>query len=269
MKTDRLDLIYTVIIITLIAVSTGHVGQLFADRETERAQVLGYVMALALDGVLVVSLHQVARSAGARKVAPLIVFLLACAVSGGFNYQYYRQNYPLDSEWVSAALGISPPLLGALMSVLRALRVSASEETEWQAQETELQAERAHQLAMEKLHIAGETEVQIAVGTAKEASKQANAAVRLAKVQEAQRQAREAKVQQEEAQRRQMASLGVYRATLDYYRENPLADRAMAAQALNVSKRTVGNHLAHLEGLGVIRRNGDGVEVLALIEQKE
>jgi hypothetical protein len=262
MKADRLDLIYTAIIITLIAVSTGHVGQLFADRETERAQVLGYVMALALDGVLVVSLHQAARSAGARKVAPLVVFLLACAVSGGFNYQYYRQNYPLDPEWVSGALGISPPLLAALMSVLRALRVSASEETEWQSQETELQAERAHQLEMERLRIAGETEVQIAVGTAKETSKQANAAVRLAKVQEAQRKAQEADRQHEETKRRQIENLGNERATLEYFQANPEATKKTVAIALGVAERTVSNHLAKLRLAGLIGGNGSGAEIL-------
>ncbi len=260
---DRLDYVYLTLIVTLVGVSTGHVGQLFAQRETERAEVLGYVFALALDGVLVIALHQATRSVGWYRIVPLAVFFAASAVSGGFNYQYYRQTSPGDSMWLSATLGITPPALASLMSVLRALRQNVGEETERQTQETERQAEYAHALAMETARIAGETEVQIAVGTAKEMTAQERARARQAKAEAAQRQARETRAQDAETRRRQIESLGVYRATLEYYQESPRSDRATAALALGVAKRTITNHLNRLERLGLIRRNGSGaVEIL-------
>lgn len=260
---DPLNLVYLALIITMVAVSTGHVGQLFAQRETEKAEVLGYVFALALDGVLVIALHQVTRSAGWYRVVPLAVFFAASTVSGGFNYQYYRETSPLDPVWLSAALGITPPALASLMSVLRALRQNTAEEAERQEQETERQVERNHELAMESLRIEGETTVQIAVGTAKQTTAQERARARRAQAEVTQRQAQEAEAQQEETRRRQIESLGVYRATLEHYRESPHSDRATAAIDLGVSERTITNHLKHLEGLGLLRRNGSGgIEIL-------
>ncbi len=254
--------IYTVLIVALVVVSTGHVGQLFASRESEAARALGYVMAVALDGVLVVSLHQATQTTSWRKVAPLSVFLLACAVSGGFNYQYYIQNYPLDPRWVSASLGATPPVLAALMAALRALRTTVAEEADWKREETERQATQAHELTLEKARLEAETKVKIAVGTAKEQTKQANAAVRLARIEESKQKDKEIEAKQTETRRQAIESLGVYRATYDYFMENPRADRETAAQALDVTTRTVGNHLKHLESAGIIKHNGSGVSIL-------
>jgi len=253
--------IYTAIIVTLIAVSTGHVGQLFAARESGNAWPLGYVMAVALDSVMVVGLDQAARSARLRKLPPLAVFMLACAVSGGFNYQYYRQNDPGEPPWVSATLGLSAPVLAALVSVLRALHESATEETERKAQETERQQKLDHELALETVRQQEETKRKIAATSEKERTAQLRAEARRAKAEAEQRKAEETQTQQAETKRQRVEMLGNERATYDYYAENPGADRATAAGALGVSKRTVGNHLARLRGLGLIRENGSGIEV--------
>ena len=110
----------TVLIAALIVVSTGHVGRLFADREDVRQAFVGYILAVCLDGVLAVSLYEAAnvRKRSHRTFA-LCTFVLSCAVSGGFNVAYYRQNYPADPWEVSILLGVTAPLMAALVSVLK------------------------------------------------------------------------------------------------------------------------------------------------------
>jgi len=127
------------LIVTLIVVSTGHVGRLFADREDVRQAFVGYVLALSIDGVLAVSLYEVANvRQRSHRVFALFVFLFACAVSAGFNVAYYRQNYPLDPPMISLLLGITAPILAALVSVLKSF--GDVERTE--AEQSERVAER-------------------------------------------------------------------------------------------------------------------------------
>jgi len=259
----KLD-VHTVLIIILILVSTGHVGQLFARRESGQAWALGYVFALALDGVLVVSLHQVARSFGWARAISFAVFVAACAVSAGFNFQYYRETSPLDPMWVSALLGFTSPVLASLVSVLRALKMGTIEETQRQHKESDRQRELDHLQAMETIRLGAETKVQIAEATAKEARLLKNAEVRLARVQETQRQAQESDRQQAETLRQQIESLGNERATYEYFQANPHAAKKTAAIALDVAERTVGNHLVKLRALGLMGSNGSGVEVLEM-----
>ena len=129
----------TLLIITLIVVSTGHVGRLFADREDVRQAFVGYVLALSVDGVLAVSLYEVANvRQRSHRVFALFVFLFACAVSAGFNVAYYRQSYPLDPPEISLLLGITAPILAALVSVLKSF--GDVERTE--AEQSERVAER-------------------------------------------------------------------------------------------------------------------------------
>lgn len=127
-----------VLIVLLIAVSTGHVGRLFADREDDRQAFVGYLLAFAIDGVMAVSLFEVANvRKSTRKAFALFVFVFACVVSGGFNYAYYRQNYPGDPELISGLLGLTAPLLAALLSVLKAMGDNQRTETEQSVQERE------------------------------------------------------------------------------------------------------------------------------------
>ena len=55
--------------------------------------------------------------------------------------------------------------------------------------------------------------------------------------------------------------LGKAGATLAVYRANPQATQASVAQALNVSRQAIGQHLARLERDGLIARNGNGVRL--------
>lgn len=144
----------TVLIVALIVVSTGHVGRLFADREDVRQAFVGYVFAVCLDGVLAVSLYEAANvRKRSRKVFALCVFMLACAVSAGFNVAYYRQNYPSDPLIVSVLLGAAAPILAALVSVLKSL--DNNERSERTASEQE--AERLAELERYRIAQAEET----------------------------------------------------------------------------------------------------------------
>lgn len=109
------------LVVTLIVVSTGHVGRLFAEREANGQAFVGYVLALSIDGVLAVSLYEAANvRKRSRRVFALCLFVFACTMSGAFNVAYYRQNYA-DPLWVSVILGVTAPVLAALVSVLKAL----------------------------------------------------------------------------------------------------------------------------------------------------
>lgn len=59
-----------------------------------------------------------------------------------------------------------------------------------------------------------------------------------------------------------LATLGSEAETLRQYTGNPAATQAQVAETLGASERTVRNHLNRLESLGLVKRNGQGVEVL-------
>lgn len=61
---------------------------------------------------------------------------------------------------------------------------------------------------------------------------------------------------------RQAHKRALKKALLDAYRDNPHLGATVAAQLLGVHRNTVYTYAAELESAGVIRRNGDGVEVL-------
>jgi hypothetical protein len=165
-----------VLIVLLIAVSTGHVGRLFADREDVRQAFVGYVLAVSLDGVLAFALYRTAnvRQRAHRSFA-LSIFLFACAVSGGFNVWYYRQNYAQDPLWLSVLLGITAPVLAALVSVLRAH--ANAERTE--AEQTEREAERTLELEKYTIEQAEQTRREHLI--AQERTKQIRAQARAEK----------------------------------------------------------------------------------------
>ena len=139
-----------VLIVMFVAVSTGHVGCLFADREDVRQAFVGYVLALSVDGVLVVSLYEVANvRRPSHRAFALFVFLIACAVSGGFNVYYYCLNYTKDPLWISILLGLTAPVLAAFLAVLRSfgdVRSAGEQVAERQAERSlDLEKYRAEQ----------------------------------------------------------------------------------------------------------------------------
>jgi DNA-binding transcriptional ArsR family regulator len=79
------------------------------------------------------------------------------------------------------------------------------------------------------------------------------------KLAEAERKLAEARRKEVEAR---LATLGSERKTLRQYQETPDATQAEVAEMLEVSERTIRNHLQKLEEAGAVRRNGGGIEIL-------
>lgn len=137
------------LIILLITVSTGHVGRLFADREASGQGIIGYALALGIDGVLAIGLYEVMKTKGRHRGAALAVFLLACGVSGGFNVSYYRIYHPTDPPWTSVLLGLTAPILAASVAVLKSFGDVEREK----ASAEEHDAGRQNQLELQKYEI--------------------------------------------------------------------------------------------------------------------
>jgi hypothetical protein len=168
------------LVVTLIVVSTGHVGRLFADREANGQAFVGYVLALSIDGVLAVSLYEAANvRKRSHRVFALCVFVFACAVSGAFNTAYYREHYPGDPAWVSVILGVAAPVLAALVSVLKSFGDVERTENERNERESEREAERV--LELEKLRIEQEERTRREQLIAKERTAQERAKARAEK----------------------------------------------------------------------------------------
>ena len=146
------------LIIALITVSTGHVGRLFADREHSKQAVIGYLLAFAIDGVLAVSLADIARfNERSHKRFSLAVFVVTCTVSAGFNTAYYRQNYPQDAPLLSFGLGSVAPILAALVAVMREF----AQNERGQDEQSEREKDRSFQLR--KFEIEQRTNAQVAI----------------------------------------------------------------------------------------------------------
>ena len=146
------------LIIALITVSTGHVGRLFADREHSKQAVIGYLLAFAIDGVLAVSLADIARfNERSHKRFSLAVFVVTCTVSAGFNTAYYRQNYPLDHPLLSFGLGSVAPVLAALVAVMREFDQAERGDMD----QVERKDERS--FALDKFRIEQETNAQVVI----------------------------------------------------------------------------------------------------------
>ena len=144
-----------VLIVLLIAVSTGHVGRMFADREDARQAFIGYLLAVSIDGVLAVSLYEVANvQKRSHRAFALAVFLVACGISGGFNIWYYRQNHPADPLGVSILLGATAPALAAFLSMLKAMGDVQRSET------AKFTQEAARAVELEKYRIEQEEETR-------------------------------------------------------------------------------------------------------------
>lgn len=83
---------------------------------------------------------------------------------------------------------------------------------------------------------------------------------------EAERKALEAERQQAETERKELGSLlemaGNAAETLRKFTEAPGATQAEIAATLGKSERTVRHHLSRLESLGIVKRNGGGIELL-------
>ena len=108
-----------------------------------------------------------------------------------------------------------------------------------------------------------ETERQDKAKARKEAEKKRKEAEARA---ETERKALERERQRAETERQELGNLleraGNAAETLRKYAETPEATQAEMAGVLGTSERTVRNHLARLEGLGIVKRNGNGIEVL-------
>lgn len=99
---------------------------------------------------------------------------------------------------------------------------------------------------------------------AKAKTRQEAASERKRRARERQEAASEAKAarKHEKALVKQLERLGKAAETLALYADNPLLEQSKAAQAVGVSRQAVGQHLAKLEELELVERNGGGVKLL-------
>jgi len=147
--------IRVILILLFIAVSTGHVGRLFADREAVGQKIIGYILALALDVALALSLYEVSYAKERiHKLLALAGFVAACGISGGFNVYYYREFYPSDPLPLSILLGLAAPVLAAFFGLLKGRgdvqRREERGQSELERFRLELEADRTKALLLEK-----------------------------------------------------------------------------------------------------------------------
>ena len=257
--------IRVILIIFFIAVSTGHVGRLFADREAQGQEFLGYVLAFAVDIALAISLYEIGYAQERiHQILALAGFLIACGISGGFNIYYYREFYPGDPVPLSMLLGLAAPILAAFFALLKARGDVERQESENMLELRKQESESA--LDLEKFRLEKETELAIAVQTEKEKTKQEKELTKRLKMEaEAEakaRQAAETEAQQLERQRKEFVRLGKSADILLIIKETPEITREGLAEKCEIGLRTVDYHTSKLEKAGAISRNGQGYRIL-------
>ena len=257
--------IRVVLIIFFIAVSTGHVGRLFAYREATGQEFLGYVLAFAVDIALAISLYEIGYAQEkAHRIMALVGFLVACGISGGFNIYYYREFYPNDPLPLSVLLGLAAPVLAAFFALLKARGDVEHQEAQDALALRKQESEDA--LELEKFRLERETELAIAVETEKERTKQERELTKRLKLEaEAKakaRQAAETEAQQLERQRKRFASLGKSADILVTIKERPGITKEEIGQTFEIGLRTVDYHVSKLEEAGAISRNGQEFRIL-------
>ena len=249
----------TTLALALMVPDVGHAGYLFAAREAGGREWIGYLLALCVDATFAVAFREIGRVRQiGRRLYAIAVALLACTVNGGFNVGYYRDTAARDPLWLSLMLGASAPVLAALLSVMQAFEqvdVAEQEETT-----VDREAERAAKLELEKYRIAQEVEVKRIRAQAKLVTVQRDAQAKAML-----EQARETETQAMARQAQLVETLGSLRAELRTLRAvigNPDASQMQIAEIAGCSRRTVANHMRRLEQAGIIRKNGNGIEVL-------
>ena len=97
---------------------------------------------------------------------------------------------------------------------------------------------------------------------------QARASERQEAAKERKERAREKQVDANQAQEvsKLLPMRGKIRQTLRQYAIDPMQTQSSVAQKIGLSRQAVGEHLTRLEGLGLIRRNGRGIEVLVELD---
>lgn len=264
-----------ILIVFFIAVSTGHVGRLFADREATGQEFLGYILAFAVDIALAISLYEIGYAKERiHQVLALTGFLIACGISGGFNVYYYREFYPGDPVPLSMLLGLAAPILAAFFALLKARGDVERQESE-DALELRKQKSKSA-LELEKFRLEKETELAIAVQTEKEKTKQERELTKRRKMEaEAEAKARqvaETQAQQLERQRKGFGQLGKSADILVTIKEKPGITKEEIGQRFEIGPRTVDYHLSKLEEAGAISRNGQSYRILwdtEIIEQSQ
>ena len=273
-KAKAITDIQTAAMWVLFLSDAGHTGAAFSVREQADRSPLGYVVALSLDLTAAASLHRLTHAhTRAERVYATGVFILSCGAPIGFGYAYYRATTPTDHPLLSLLFGSICPVLAGAIAGLRALahaRQTKHEEVNAQAQSTE-QAQR--QLELDKYRIEQEQETARVAARAQAAAESEKARALAAKARADARAAR-AKVEADGAQaqahaeraaadaRQAVAELGSALRTIRWFSVNPMATQAQAAADLGICRRTVGDHLKRAEEARVIKRNGQGIQVL-------
>lgn len=259
---------------TLFLSDAGHTGAVFSQREQADRSPLGYVVALSLDLTAAASLHRLTHAhSHTERIYATLVFILSCGAPLGFGYAYYRQTTPTDHPLLSLLFGSICPVLAGAIAGLRALAHARQQKHEEVNAQATAQAQAARQIEIEKYRISQEQETaRVAARVQAEAqNEKARAQVAVARAQaraaraqaeaEAARVAADAEKQAAEAAQA-VAELGNALRTIRWFMGNPKATQAQAAENLGISRRTVCDHLKKARAAGVIRTNGQGVEIL-------
>jgi hypothetical protein len=172
-----------------------------------------------------------------RKSDPKAPFRLTVALAGVYLASVTALTVVLDT---APRLATYAPLIFPLMSLTGATLLAIRAD-----HRRRLKAIVADKAARSHSRKEGARKAQLAASGTQEKRKQAQLAAR-----------------QAQEQRHALARGGNLLATARLFRASPTLSHASAAHELGVSRQAVGQYLAKLERLNVIRRNGSGVEVL-------
>lgn len=261
----------------LFVADEGTIGKLWAERQAAGYEMVGYIVAIGLDLAAALALDRMAHAKLRKhKVLAGLVFGLACGVSAFFGVQYYRQFSPSDPVVLSVAMGCVCPVLAASIALLRGMTLAHENVLEMERQDVDREAARVMKFELRKMEIAQSAETALLLE--KETTKQTRAKARATRAKtEAAVEKEKREIERKEDLEREkvthaqaavtigqaLATVGYAMGTLRYYAGNPTATQVQAAESLGISRRTVGNHLSHAESLGIVKRNGQGVEVIA------
>lgn len=258
-KLAQID-IRIVLIVLLIAVSTGHVGRVFADREAMSQWQIGYLLALAVDGVLAVALYEIAYAKEKKhKLLALGGFMAACGISGGFNVYYYRLFHPTDPIWTSILLGMTAPTMAAFLALLKSKGDVARQETE-------------SQLEFFKFQIQQEEETKRTVAIAREKTEQSKELTKRKQMLAKEKAVKQVVKEAETARELTGKLVGLCDnalAVLRAYMENPDLSLTAVAKQIGIDRKLVSYHKGKLADRGLIHCDNGRVRALVNREMLE
>jgi flagellar biosynthesis GTPase FlhF len=161
---------------------------------------------------------------------------------------------------VQNLIALSFPGLSAIGVISLNQRVTHFHRVNEAEREAEERARRRKERSESREMKKAQRKAEEAERKAKEAEEKAKEAQR--KIEKAERKVEDAQRKKQEVRKALMETLGTEKETLGYYMENPSAPQSQAAESIGVTPRTIRNHLQILEESKIIKKNGDGIEIL-------